>query len=104
VRADEHPVAAAFVGGLDHEVSQIFQDIFLVGFVGGEAGLDVAQDGFLSEIELDHARHVVNVVQEEIQGGEALDEAALDVFPFFRRDDGGIRSKGKIRSVPSSPL
>jgi hypothetical protein len=38
---------------------------------------------------------VINVVQEKIQRGDALREAALDVLPFIRRDDARQKVEGE---------
>lgn len=47
---------------------------------------------------------VVDFVEKKVQGRQPLDQAQFDAFPHRGRNDRGIRSNGKIRSVPCASL
>ena len=57
-RADQHPVAAAAVDGLDDELVEVLEHVAAVGLVHAEVGRHVAEDRLLAEVVADHLRHV----------------------------------------------
>ena len=59
VRANEHPVAAAFVCRFHYELLQIIQDEFPVIFVRRKIGFDIRKNRFLAQVEFDHFGNIV---------------------------------------------
>ncbi len=57
-RADQHPVAAAAVDGLDDELVEVLEDVAAIVLVDAEVGRHVAEDRLLAEVVADHLRHV----------------------------------------------
>ena len=72
VRADQHAVAAGFVGGLDHQLVEILEHVLAVGIAPAEIGRHVGQDGLFALVVADHLGHVgVDhlVVGDAVAGG-----------------------------------
>ncbi len=59
MRADQHPVAAAFVRRFHHQLFQIVQNELPVVLIGGEIGFDVWKNRLFAEVKLDHLGNVV---------------------------------------------
>jgi len=42
---------------------------------------------------------MVNIVEQQVDRGDPLRNATLEVLPFFGRQDRGMTSKGRMRSI-----
>ena len=98
VRADEHAIAAAFVGSLDDEFVEIFEHVLAIRIAPAEIGGNVGQDRLFALVVADHVRDVgVDdfVIGHAVAWGIGERDAAISVgFHQSRDAEEGIGAEG----------